>query len=71
MIDGQKVIVKASRVELYKSIANVDAGTSMNILTPTTTSLFIDEVIESKPGDTLTDITVLPLMKDERGCRPN
>lgn len=66
MIDGQKVIVKASRVELYKSIANVDAGTSMNILTPTTTSLFIDEVIESKPGDTLTDITVLPLMKDER-----
>lgn len=66
MIDGHKVIVKASRIELYKSIANVDAGSSMNILTPTTTSLFIDEVIESKPGDTLTDITVLPLMKDER-----
>lgn len=66
MIDGQKVIVKASRVELYKSIANVDAGTSMNILTPTTTSLFIDEVIESDGGDTLTDITVVPLLKDNR-----
>ncbi len=66
MIDGKTVIVKASRIELYKSIANVDAGSSMNILTPTTTSLFIDEVIESKPGDTLTDITVVPLMKDER-----
>lgn len=66
MIDGQKVLVKASRVELYKSIANVDAGTSMNILTPTTTSLFIDEVIESDGGDTLTDITVVPLLKDNR-----
>ena len=38
----------------------------MNILTPNTTSLFIDEVIGSKPGDTLTDITVVPLMKDEK-----
>jgi hypothetical protein len=37
----------------------------MNILTPNTTSLFIDEVVGSKPGDTLTDISVIPLLKDE------
>ncbi len=66
MIDGNKVIVKTSHREIYKGIADVDAGSAMNILTPTTTSLFIDEVIESKPGDTLADISVLPLMKDEK-----
>lgn len=65
-IDGRKVIIKANKVELYKGIANVDSGTAMNILTPTTTSLFIDEVITSDPGDTLTDITVVPLVKDEK-----
>lgn len=64
-IDGTKVLVKASHAEIYKGIANVDAGAPMNILTPNTTSLFIDEVIGSKPSDTLADITVVPLLKDE------
>lgn len=65
VIDGNKVIVKSSHREIYKGIAEVDAGAPMNILTPNTTSLFIDEVIASKPGDTLADITVVPLLKDE------
>ena len=66
MIDGSKVIVKASHREIYKGIADVDSGKAMNILTPNTTSLFIDEVVGSQPGDTLSDISVLPLLKDEK-----
>lgn len=65
MFNGEKILVKASHKEIYKGIADVDSGRSMNILNPTTTSLFIDQVIESKPGDTLTDISVIPLLKDE------
>ncbi len=65
MIDGNKIIVKASHKEIYKGISQVDAGAPMNILTPNTTSLFIDEVVGSQPGDTLADITVVPLLKDE------
>jgi hypothetical protein len=34
-----------------------DSGKAMNILTPNTTSLFIDEVMAASPGDTLSDIT--------------
>jgi len=66
MIDGKKVVVKSAHREIYKGIADVDSGKAMNILTPNTTSLFIDEVIGSKPGDTLSDITVVPLIKDEK-----
>lgn len=65
-IDGREITIKANKRELYKGIADVDGGKAMNILTPTTTSLFIDEVIGSKPGDTLSDITVVPLIKDEK-----
>lgn len=64
-IDGAKVVVKSSHREIYKGIADVDSGKAMNILTPNTTSLFIDEVVASQAGDTLTDITVVPLLKDE------
>ncbi len=64
-IDGNKIVVKASHREIYKGIANVDSGKSMNILNPNTTSLFIDEVIGSQPGDTFSDITIVPLLKDE------
>lgn len=66
MIDGRKVVVKSTHREIYKGIADVDSGTAMNILTPNTTSLFIDEVVGSQPGDTLNDITVVPLLKDEK-----
>jgi len=66
MIDGAKVVVKSTHREIYKGIADVDSGKAMNILTPNTTSLFIDEVIGSQPGDTLSDITVVPLIKDEK-----
>jgi hypothetical protein len=66
MIDGNKVIVKASHKEIYKGISDVDSGSAMNILTANTTSLFIDEVVGSQPGDTLSDISVLPLLKDEK-----
>lgn len=65
-IDGMKVVVKSSHREIYKGIADVDSGQAMNILTANTTSLFIDEVISSQPGDTLSDITVVPLLKDEK-----
>ena len=65
LIDGTKVLVKASHKEIYKGIANVDAGSAMNILNSNTTSLFIDEVVGSSPSDTLSDVTVVPLMKDE------
>ena len=64
-INGNKIVVKASHREIYKGIANVDSGKSMNILNPNTTSLFIDEVIGSQPGDTFSDITIVPLLKDE------
>jgi len=64
-INGEEYMVKAEHREIYKGIADVDSGKAMNILTPTNTRLFIDEVIGSKPGDTLTDISVLPMMKDE------
>lgn len=64
-IDGNKIMVKASHREIYKGIANVDSGKAMNILNPNNTSLFIDEVIGSHPGDTLSDITIVPLLKDE------
>jgi hypothetical protein len=66
VIDGQKVLVKSSHREIYKGIADVDSGQAMGILTANNTSLFIDEVIGSKPGDTLSDITVVPLLKDEK-----
>ncbi|MCB5261262.1 MAG: XkdF-like putative serine protease domain-containing protein [Candidatus Cloacimonetes bacterium] len=66
MIDGKKIIVKSAHREIYKGIADVDSGSAMNILTPNTTSLFIDEVIGSQPGETLSDITVVPLLKDEK-----
>lgn len=66
MIGSQKILVKANHRELYKGIADVDSGKAMNILTPNTTSLFIDEVIGSQPGDTLSDITVVPLLKDHK-----
>jgi hypothetical protein len=66
MIDGNKVVVKSTHREIYKGIADVDSGMAMNILTANTTSLFIDEVIGSQPGDTLSDITVVPLLKDEK-----
>jgi len=52
--------------EIYKGIADVDSGQPMGILNANNTSLFIDEVIGSKPGDTLSDITVVPLLKDEK-----
>ncbi len=65
VINGEKIFVKAAHREIYKGIADVDSGKKMNILTPNTTSLFIDEVVGSKPGDTLTDISVIPLLKDE------
>jgi len=65
-IDGNKIMVKASHREIYKGISDVDSGKAMNILTANTTSLFIDEVIGSQPGDTLSDISVLPLLKDEK-----
>lgn len=66
IIDGNKVVIKSSHREIYKGIANVDSGSAMNILTPNTTSLFIDEVVGSQPGDTLSEITVVPLLKDEK-----
>jgi len=66
LIDGQKILVKATHAEIYKGIATVDAGAPMNILTPNTTSLFIDEVVGSVEDDTLADITVVPLIKDEK-----
>ncbi len=66
MIDGNKIVVKASHREIYKGISDVDSGKAMNILTANTTSLFIDEVIGSQPGDTLSDISVIPLLKDEK-----
>ena len=65
-IDGHKILVKAAHAEIYKGIAQVDAGAPMNILTPNTTSLFIDEVVGSVEDDTLSDITVVPLIKDEK-----
>lgn len=65
-IDGQKVLVKSSHAEIYKGIAQVDAGAPMNILTANTTSLFIDEVVGAVEDDTLSDITVVPLIKDEK-----
>lgn len=65
LINGTEVIVKAHKRELYKGIAQVDSGAPLNILTPNTTGLFIDEVVGSQPGATLTDITVVPLLKDE------
>ncbi|MCD4818656.1 MAG: hypothetical protein K8S23_08180 [Candidatus Cloacimonetes bacterium] len=65
IINGVKVLIKSSHIEIYKGIADVDSGKAMNILTPNNTSLFIDEVVGSKPGDTLTDISVIPLLKDE------
>jgi len=65
-IDGNKVVVKASHREIYKGIADVDSGSTMNILNSNTTSLFIDEVVGSQPGDTLSDISVIPLLKDEK-----
>jgi len=65
-IDGNKVIVKSSHREIYKGIADVDSGSTMNILNSNTTSLFIDEVVGSQPGDTLSDISVIPLLKDEK-----
>ena len=34
LINGQKVLVKASHREIYKGIADVDSGKAMNILTP-------------------------------------
>ena len=64
-IDGNKIMVKASHREIYKGIADIDSGKAMNILNPNNTSLFIDEVIGSHPGDTLSDITIVPLLKDE------
>lgn len=66
IIDGRKVVIKSAHREIYKGIADVDGGKATNILTANTTSLFIDEVIGSKPGDTLSDITVVPLLKDEK-----
>jgi hypothetical protein len=66
IIDGQKVVVKASHREIYKGIAQLDAGTPMNILQDNTSSLFLDTVINQAMGDTLTDITVVPLIKDEK-----
>jgi hypothetical protein len=66
VIDGKKIVIKAAKREIYKGIAQVDGGSPMNILTPTTTSLFIDEVVGSVDDDTLNDITVVPLLKDEK-----
>lgn len=63
---GVEVLVKSAHKEIYKGIAQVDSGAPMNILNSTTTSLFIDEVVGGKEDDTLTEITVVPLIKDER-----
>jgi len=63
---GTKVVIKSTHKDIYKGIAQVDGGSPMNILTSNTTSLFIDEVIGSSPSDTLSDITVVPLLKDNK-----
>ena len=52
-------------VSLY-GFADVDSGKSMNMLTENMASLFIDEVVTSKPGDTFSDISVVLLNKDEK-----
>lgn len=65
MFEGNKLVVKAQHAEIHKGIADVDSGSNMNILTPNTTSLFIDEVVGSSPSDTMSDITVVQLNRDE------
>lgn len=66
VIDGTEVVLKPEKMELYKGIANVDAGSSMNILQSNQTGLFIDEVVGGHADDTLNEISVIPLLKDHK-----
>ncbi len=66
IVGGVKLLVKADKEELYKGIANTDSGDKMNILNENTTQLFMDGVMSTDPSDTLADISVVPLLKDEK-----
>jgi hypothetical protein len=67
IIKGVEIIIKGDRHDYYKGLADaVKSGSTLNILTANTSSMFVDAVIESQSNDTFSDITVTPLMKDEK-----
>jgi len=64
-IGNSIVKVKAEKKELYKALSDVYSGDRKNILTDSLGQQFIDSVLEDDEDDTLTDITVAELGKDE------
>ena len=63
---GEEVKVFAKRSELYKAFADLDKGEKMNILGDGNGELFVDEVLDAQADDTLSDITLTRLQKDNK-----
>ncbi len=74
---GAPVIVKKSfggvqydynekLVEIYKSFANIYSGDNMNMLADNLGNQFMDATLEDPNDDTLSDITVAPLGRDNK-----
>jgi len=66
IVADTKVIVKSEKTELYKAIASVDSGSTMNVLSDNLGQQFVDTVVDFSPEDIFTDITVVELAKDEQ-----
>jgi gas vesicle protein len=64
-IDGQVIKVKADKIELYKALADVDSGKSINMLIDNIGKKFVDAVVDFSPADVLSDISVVELDKSE------
>ena len=65
VIEGQKIVIKNEKRDLYKALGDVDSGQSMNVLSDNLGQQFIDSVIDMVPSDVFSDISVIELSKDE------
>ena len=63
---GQKVTVKSEFKELYKAIGTTDEPQKLGILTAPEQTQFIDTVIEMPEDDTFSDVSMIPMGKDEK-----
>lgn len=65
-INGEKIILKGKKRELYKALGNLDTGDNMNIFADNLGNQFIDATLEIVEDDTLSDISVVPLGSDNK-----
>jgi hypothetical protein len=65
-VGREDVVVKGEFKELYKSIGAINEPKKLGILNANEQSQFIDAVIDMKDDDTFSDVSMIPMGKDEK-----